>query len=332
MTESTYFAANTQFDAELKRLARLQSLFDPHTFRCLEGLCIDKEWRCLDLGAGGGSVSKSLALRVGGSGKVVSLDLNPRFLSDLAADNVDVRQCDIRSDEIEARYYDLAFTRLVLIHLCGDFAVMEKLVRSLKPGGWLVIEDVDLVTWRSSAAEQAQARAFDSTIAEMLRHDVDFGVLDPYLGGRLPSRFEDLGMTDIGVTCRLALEKGGSELSGFWHDTIAIDSDGVVEHGYLTRERVDACLEKGPAVQILSNSGMSPWARTVDVGWSSYRREYALFLILRRPRCTSDIQLYLESDTPYQNGETRTQQYACETFIAPLAEIKSAGQNHVQVR
>ena len=242
VTESEYFAAGTDDESERKRLARLQRLFDPHTFEFLERTGIGPGWQCLDLGAGGGSVSRWLAQRAGGSGKVVALDLDPRFLADLASDNIEVRQCDIRSDEIEPGRYDLVFTRLVLIHLHGDATVMSKLVEALKPGGWLVVEDLDVGTWRASEPDRPPGREFDSAMARAVQHDIDHGTLDPYFGGRLRRRFEELGLADIDIACRLSLEQGGSELSRFWHDTLAIDADTLVADAYLSGEQVEALL------------------------------------------------------------------------------------------
>ncbi len=135
MADSNYFAAGASEESESRRLADLQRLFDPHTFAFLERTGVGAGWACLELGAGAGSVSRWLAERVGRDGKVVALDLDPRFLGDLAAGNVEVRQCDIREDEIEDDRYDLVVTRLVLIHLPGDTTIMGKLVDALKPGG-----------------------------------------------------------------------------------------------------------------------------------------------------------------------------------------------------
>lgn len=74
-----YFAADAEADAELARLKLLEEVSDPQTIRCLEAVGVGAGWRCLEVGAGAGSVTRWLAARVGASGNVVAADLDPRF-------------------------------------------------------------------------------------------------------------------------------------------------------------------------------------------------------------------------------------------------------------
>src|SRR5207253_1047892 len=99
-------------------------------------------WRCLEVGAGAGSVARWLAGKVGPSGTVVASDLNPRFLDDVPA-NVEVRQHDVAKDDLEVGAYDLVHSRLLLMHLPEPAGALEKMVRAVKPGGWLVTEEAD---------------------------------------------------------------------------------------------------------------------------------------------------------------------------------------------
>ena len=79
-----YFAADAEADDELARLKLLEALCDPWTFRCLDGIGVRQGWRCLEVGAGAGSVVRWLSERVGSAGRVVAVDLDPRFLGDSA--------------------------------------------------------------------------------------------------------------------------------------------------------------------------------------------------------------------------------------------------------
>ena len=51
-----YFAADAEADDELARLKLLEALGDPLTFRYLDGIGVRQGWRCLEVGAGAGSV------------------------------------------------------------------------------------------------------------------------------------------------------------------------------------------------------------------------------------------------------------------------------------
>jgi SAM-dependent methyltransferase len=55
---------------------------------------------------------------------------------------LDVRQHDIVNDTLGQSAFDLIHARLVLEHLRERDEVLQKLVRALRPGGWLVIEDM----------------------------------------------------------------------------------------------------------------------------------------------------------------------------------------------
>ena len=63
--------ANAHDEAE-RRLAATEDLFDPMTFRLLDELELTAGARCLELGAGSGSVGRFLADQVEGSNVVVT--------------------------------------------------------------------------------------------------------------------------------------------------------------------------------------------------------------------------------------------------------------------
>ena len=80
MTEDRYLAKDSPDAFERERLALLTQFADPITTRRLTDLGVGRGWRCLEVGAGNGSIARWLASRVGSEGRVVATDLNPRFL------------------------------------------------------------------------------------------------------------------------------------------------------------------------------------------------------------------------------------------------------------
>jgi len=112
------------------RFSALEALFDAGTFRHIEALGISPGWRCLEVGGGSGSVATWLGRRVGVDGKVVVTDIDPRFLRDLGQPRIEARKHDIVNDEIEESYYDIAHTRLVLVHLPGRKRAVQRMIRS----------------------------------------------------------------------------------------------------------------------------------------------------------------------------------------------------------
>ena len=66
-----YLHANAAFDDELGRLRLLEARYDPRTFARLSMFGPLAGTRCLEVGAGAGSVARWLAAQVGPSGQVV---------------------------------------------------------------------------------------------------------------------------------------------------------------------------------------------------------------------------------------------------------------------
>jgi ubiquinone/menaquinone biosynthesis C-methylase UbiE len=133
-------------DDQRARLEAAEDLMDDGTIRVLERLGTRSGWRCLEVGAGGGSIARWLAERVAPLGHVVATDINTRDLKTSGHATLEVRQHDIVADPIEEAAFDLVHARLVLEHLRERDQVLDKLARALRPGGWLVVEDVDYVS------------------------------------------------------------------------------------------------------------------------------------------------------------------------------------------
>src|SRR5438045_4173301 len=72
-----------QWEQERARLAGLSAQFDTTTIRHLAATGVTDGWRCLEVGAGAGSVARWLAAAVGPTGRVLATDLDIRFLGDL---------------------------------------------------------------------------------------------------------------------------------------------------------------------------------------------------------------------------------------------------------
>ena len=80
---------------------------------------------------------------VGPTGQVVAVDLDPKFLSEAERPNVTVVQADIRTAQLPQQSFDLVHARYVLIHLSDYEVALATMLNSLKPGGWLVLEEPD---------------------------------------------------------------------------------------------------------------------------------------------------------------------------------------------
>lgn len=185
-----------QWEQERARLEALEAVFDPCSQRCIRALAPKPGWRCLEVGAGGGSMAEWMCWVVGPEGVVVATDLETKFLSAIDASNLEIREHNIVSDPLEIESFDLIHTRAVLDHLPERDAVLEKLVEALRPGGWLVVLGADFSTVRATELPADEAEFFDSGFALVVDAARAVG-FDPFYGRRLGASLRATGLSDV---------------------------------------------------------------------------------------------------------------------------------------
>ena len=193
--------------ATQQRFAALPALFDPGTTRHLTQLGVGEGWRCLELGAGGGTIAKWLGERVGPTGHVLATDLDTRFLVSLRMANVEVRQHDIESDPLPRDAFDLIHLRLVLVHLLSRDRVLESLVSCLRPGGWILAEEFDSLSMTPDPSVNPAETSLESDV--VFRQVMIARGLDLRYGRLLPGRLERIGLVDVDAEGRVPLWRGG---------------------------------------------------------------------------------------------------------------------------
>src|SRR5689334_8013291 len=104
-------------DDQRARLKAAEDLLDDGTIRVLARVGVQPGWRCLEVGAGGGSIARWLADTVGPTGHVLATDVNTRDLDSGGRPVLEVRQHDIVADPLQEAAFDLVHARLVLEHL-----------------------------------------------------------------------------------------------------------------------------------------------------------------------------------------------------------------------
>lgn len=98
--------------------------------------------RCLELGAGNGSIAVWLADHVGPDGEVIATDIDPHHIPE--RDRLTILRHDLLADPLPAGPFNLIHARCLLSHLAGRDAVAARLCRLLAPAGVILIEDFDM--------------------------------------------------------------------------------------------------------------------------------------------------------------------------------------------
>ncbi len=170
-----------------ERLRILARVMHPFTNGLFDRLRIGHGMACLDAGCGGGDVTIELARRVGPAGRAVGIDLDEIKLNlarqeaaALGMEHVSFQQTDIAAGAFEPEF-DVIYARFLLTHLVDPAEAIARMQTWLKPGGILVVEDIDF----SGHFCHPESPAFRRYV-ELYTQAVERRGGDPHIGPRVP--------------------------------------------------------------------------------------------------------------------------------------------------
>ena len=257
------------FDYECLQLAHsrfraIEAVFDPSTKIRLESTGLSVGWRCLEIGPGAGSIMRWLGEKVGSTGRVTAVDINPRFLDARESPNIDVIKADIREVDFNQHRFDLIYARYVLLHLLDFRAVLEKLMKTLKPGGWFVLEDPDFSAARPIHGPERLRRSFDKVNRANCQMYRNLNI-DCAAGLKLPAALQTLGVEILRVDNDAPLVVGGSSVANMMRMCAEQFRDEYIATNEATAEDVDAYCEwaKNPDTWAIYYSTIAVTARSI---------------------------------------------------------------------
>jgi SAM-dependent methyltransferase len=260
---AAYLHAATDPDVERARLHLLEARYDRDTFRRFDALGPLDGARCLEVGAGAGSVARWLADRAGPGGRVVATDRDPQFLHDLDEPWVDVRRHDILRDELEEAAYDVAHCRALLLHLPDPALALRRMTGALRPGGRLLIEDADYVTMIAADPDHPRAPAFDRGVADLCDALRRAGLVDLRFGRRLPGLVTRLGLADVGLEATAALRHGGGPEAALLRRSLHRSRVAIPDTGAATAAAFEAVVSatRDPSFRFFDALSVAAWGR-----------------------------------------------------------------------
>ena len=224
---------------EYERLRALARWRDPFTIDALRATGISKGWRCLEVGAGAGTISEWMSGEVGESGSVLSTDVDLRFHSEPRA-NVEVRRHDITSDPLPDNEFDLVHVRAVLQHIAEREAVLDRLIATLKPGGWLVAEEGDFRAFEVQPLPEplgALHRLVCMASAQQAYRDANFGT-------RLLHLLQERGLRELTGIGHADTMRAGEDSAEWWFLAVEHVRDAIVGAGAFDGDEFDTALKQ----------------------------------------------------------------------------------------
>jgi SAM-dependent methyltransferase len=247
---SQRYSFDPSWEGERQRLALIEEWLDPHSIRIFEEHGVQRGWRCLDVGAGGGSITQWLCDRVGPEGSVLAVDADTRFLEKLGAPNLELMRADVEQEELPEAAFDLVHTRFLLQHLPGRDRVLEKLARALKPGGLLLVLD----SGGTPPQAMQQVERFQRFALAMLEAASKAG-WDLTWAPSLPQRLTTLGLEDVQARSFREFVRGSPRgFTGFTAASIDRLRERLVATGHVDSTDIDATIDmhRDPASAFLT--------------------------------------------------------------------------------
>ncbi|MEV6212713.1 class I SAM-dependent methyltransferase [Kitasatospora sp. NPDC051914] len=231
--------------------------YDDTTRRRLLALGVGPGSRCLEVGAGTGTVARWLAEEVGVA-EVLAVDRDVRFLEPHAGGTLHTLAADVTAPDFDPGRFDLVHARFVLMHLPEHRQVAARLAGLLRPGGHLVLGDaIDLTTAAPPdspyrLAMRAMWRALHTTIG------TDVGWTPQY-----PRLLAGIGLTGVGAEVTVPPLTVGSPIAAFWLDTWKRSRPAMLTTGLVTENTLavaEQALADGTAAD-LSPGLITAWGR-----------------------------------------------------------------------
>jgi SAM-dependent methyltransferase len=247
-------------DFERARLGLLEQVCDPSTLRQMDAIGVGEGWRCLDVGAGAGSVTRLLAERVGDAGRVLAVDLDVRLLEPLEDDRVEVRRHDLLAEPLPRAAFDLVHARNLLMHLPSRLDALRRLLAAVRPGGWLAVCEPDFTALAVSPPSRAWLRAWtafcDAAVA---------GGWDPGYGARVIGDLEALDLAELEGETLARHVRGGSVFALLFADSLERLQERMLALGAMDDDLAETQgLLRDPSILYTAPIFTTAWGRRRD--------------------------------------------------------------------
>ncbi|MCX6906799.1 MAG: methyltransferase domain-containing protein [Verrucomicrobia bacterium] len=285
--------------AAAQRLRVLDEVYHSTTMALLERAGLREGWRCADIGCGTGLMTLAMAERVGAAGSVVGVDQAESFLNEARHDaskrelaNVKFMEGDAQSltarcsdgsrrrkeaecematgslinpppyvGGYDADSFDLVYARCLLSHLNEPLRALQAMAALARPGGCVVVEDIDCGGVFTHPEAPSLMRHLD-----LYQRVMRLNGGDPLIGRKLPRLCRKAGLTDVRFEV-VSPSEPREAVKRLYPLTLACLKLAIVESNLATASEVDAlvaelnAMANDPAETVSSCPMVQVWAR-----------------------------------------------------------------------
>jgi SAM-dependent methyltransferase len=204
------YVLTKDWPGEGERLGLLEATVDELSTAAVIAAGFRPGARCLDVGAGSGSIARWFARETGDPALVTATDVDARLLAPIAADGVQVLEHDVVVDDLPSRSFDVIHCRSVLEHLTARDEIVERMAEWLTPDGVLVL--VDCASFPLASSGHAVYRdAMQAWVDVLAVTGTDYDWSRTF-----PAPLSRHGFRDVGVMVQSHALQGGSPTARFW--------------------------------------------------------------------------------------------------------------------
>ncbi|HKR47847.1 MAG TPA: class I SAM-dependent methyltransferase [Paraburkholderia sp.] len=252
------YALDNSWEHANRRLTLLERMLDPMTQRRITLLGVSQGARCLEVAAGSGSIAKWLCEQVGPTGSVVATDINTALLDPIRLPNLEVLQHDIVASEPPGAPFDFVHSRWLLHHLREPEQAIRQMIDALRPGGWLLLEEVDFFPVHASSST-----VFREFMVALVNTVVRPSGRDCFWARTLPETVAAMGLEELGGAGEFPVIQGGSPAAEFFELTAVQMRDQLLATGALAAPRLDEALQllQSPDLWAFGGANIAIWGR-----------------------------------------------------------------------
>lgn len=207
-TRGGYLLDNT-WDKARHRVGLIEQMHDAGTTDGLRAAGIAPGWRCLEVGAGAGSIARWMCDAVGPAGSVTAVDIEPTLLRDQPRPNLEIVQADVTADPLPGEGYDLVHARALLMHVPDREDLIASMIQRLRPGGAILLEEADFYPVATSECA-AFVEVFRAAVTVAAGRGGDW-----CWARHLPARLAAAGAIEVTATTGVAMFRGGQVQAEF---------------------------------------------------------------------------------------------------------------------